>query len=130
MRRGNLHAFDLDSFDLEQLMLDIFPQPITMLPQADIPLEGVTGYLLQGRDQQVLFMSFVEDVELPAHAHEAQWGIVLEGKIDMVIGGEEFTFTRGDRYFIPEGVEHSGLIHAGYADITYFDAKERYMAKQ
>lgn len=111
-------------------MLDIFPEPITSLPEADIPLDGVTGYLLQGEHQQILFMKFLEDVELPSHSHEAQWGIVLEGRIDLVIGGEEFTFIKGDRYFIPEGVEHSGLISAGYADMTYFDSKDRYLVKK
>lgn len=110
-------------------MCDVFPEPIARLPQADIPLDGVIGYLLQGQAQQVLFMSFLEDVELPAHAHEAQWGIVLEGQIDLIIDGEKFTFTRGDRYFIPEGVVHSGFIHAGYTDITYFDTPDRYVAK-
>lgn len=111
-------------------MLDVFPEPITLLPEADIPLKGVTGYLLQGENQQILFMRFLEDVKLPSHSHEAQWGIVLEGRIDLVIGGEEFSFTKGDRYFIPEGVEHSGLIRAGYTDITYFDSKDRYVAKK
>jgi quercetin dioxygenase-like cupin family protein len=110
-------------------MCELFPEPITGLPQADILLEGATGYLLQGKNQQILFMHFLEDAKLPPHAHEAQWGIVLEGTIVLVIDGEEFIFTKGDRYFIPEGVEHSGLIHAGYADITYFDAKDRYKAK-
>jgi quercetin dioxygenase-like cupin family protein len=110
-------------------MPDLFPEPITRLPQADIPLEGATGYLLQGENQQILFMHFLNEVKLPPHSHEAQWGIVLEGQIDLVIDGEAFTFIKGDRYFIPVGVEHSGLIHAGYADITIFDAKERYKVK-
>jgi quercetin dioxygenase-like cupin family protein len=110
-------------------MSDVFPEPISSLPKADIPLEGVTGFLLQGEDQQIIFMEFLEDVELPSHSHEAQWGVVLEGRIDLVIGGDEFTFTKGDRYFIPEGVEHSGLISAGYADITYFNSKDRYVTQ-
>jgi quercetin dioxygenase-like cupin family protein len=107
-------------------MSDVFPGPITMLPLADIPLEGVKGYLLQGKRQQVLFMEFSKDAELPEHAHEAQWGIVLEGRIDLIIDGKNHMYTKGDRYFIPEGVSHSARVHACYADITYFDAKDRY----
>lgn len=107
-------------------MSDVFPDPVTSLPKADILLNGVSGYLLQGENQQVLFMEFLEDVKVPLHSHEAQWGIVLEGRIDLIIGGDEFTFTKGDRYFIPEGLEHSALISAGYADITFFDQKDRY----
>ncbi len=107
-------------------MSDVFPEPITALPLADIPLEGVKGYLLQGKGQQVLFMEFSKDVELPEHTHEAQWGVVIEGRIDLVIDGNLHMFTKGDRYFIPEGVSHSARVHAGYADITYFDTKDRY----
>ena len=48
---------------------------------------------------------------------------------DLVIGGTEHTFQKGDRYFIPEGVTHSANIYAGYADITFFDAVDRYRPK-
>ena len=50
-------------------MKDLFPEPIFNLPQADIPLKGVSAYLSQGADHQIIFMRFEEDVELPAHAH-------------------------------------------------------------
>jgi quercetin dioxygenase-like cupin family protein len=110
-------------------MPNVFPEPITMLPLADIPLEGVKGYLLQGERQQLLFMEFSKDVELPEHSHEAQWGVVLEGRIELVIDGDEHTFAKGDRYFIPEGVNHSARIYAGYVDITYFDTRDRYDLK-
>lgn len=74
-------------------------------------------------------MRFEKDVELPAHSHAAQWGIVLEGKIELTIGGVKGTYTKGDRYFIPEGVAHTGRIFAGYADMTFFSQKDRYRAK-
>jgi quercetin dioxygenase-like cupin family protein len=111
------------------IMSDVFPTPITSLPQADIPLKGVKAHLLQGEGQQLVFMEYSDDAELPAHSHEAQWGVVLEGRIDLVIGGNEYTFVKGDRYYISEGVEHSGKIYAGYADITFFDVKDRYSPK-
>jgi quercetin dioxygenase-like cupin family protein len=107
--------------------LDIpFPPPILLLPQADIPLPGVNAYLSQGDNHQILFMSFSQDVELPEHAHAAQWGIVLEGRIDLIIGGQTRTYTRGERYFIPADTPHSSRVHAGYADMTYFDQADRY----
>jgi quercetin dioxygenase-like cupin family protein len=71
-------------------------------------------------------MEFDEDVDLTEHSHEAQWGVVLEGRIDLVINGKVHTFGRGDRYFIPAGVRHSAKIYVGYADITFFDAPDRY----
>ena len=110
-------------------MKDIFPEPIRKLPEADIPLAGVTAYLSQSDTHQILFMQFEEDVDLPEHAHAAQIGIVLEGKIELIIGGEKHCFTKGDRYYISEGVKHSGKIYAGYADVTFFDQPDRYSKK-
>jgi quercetin dioxygenase-like cupin family protein len=66
---------------------------------------------------------------LPEHVHPAQAGIVLEGKIELIIDGEKQSFTRGDRYYIPEGVKHSGKIDAGYADVTFFNGPHRYTKK-
>ena len=110
-------------------MQDLFPDVIRALPEADIPFNGIRAYLSQGEDHQIIFMEFSEDVELPEHAHESQWGIVLEGKIGLVIGGVKQTFQKGDRYFIPKGVKHSGRIFAGYADMTYFNQADRYKEK-
>lgn len=108
----------------------LFPDPITQLPEAAVPLKGVRAYLSQADSHQIMFMEFDEDVELSEHAHAAQVGIVLEGKIELTIGGESRTYTKGDRYFIPDGVAHSGKIHAGYADVTFFNEPDRYPRKR
>jgi quercetin dioxygenase-like cupin family protein len=110
-------------------MSDVFPQPIKNLPEADIPLDGVTAYLSQADTHQILFMEFEKDVSLPEHTHAAQVGIVLEGKIELVIDGKSRCLSRGDRYYIPRGVKHSAKIHAGYADIAFFDEPNRYSPK-
>lgn len=109
--------------------MKIFPEPILNLPKADVPLDGVEAYLSQSDSHQVIFMKFNKDVELSEHSHAGQWGIVLEGKIELTIGGIKNVFAKGDRYFIPEGVKHSGKIFAGYADITFFDQKDRFKTK-
>ena len=110
-------------------MKSIFPEPIQNLPQANIPINGINAYLSQSETHQVIFMEFECEIELPEHAHAAQIGIVLEGKIDLTIDGEKRTYIKGDRYYIPAGVKHSGRIYAGYADITFFDQHDRYQAK-
>ena len=110
-------------------MSTIFPKPITNLPEADIPIEGIKAYLSQSATHQILFMEFGQDVELPQHAHADQVGIVLEGRIDLTIDGKPQTYTKGDRYYIAEGALHSAKIHAGYADITFFDEPDRYSHK-
>lgn len=78
----------------------IFPEPILKLPEADIPIKGIKAYLSQSKTHQIIFMEFSEDVDLPEHSHEGQWGVVLEGNIDLVIDGVKQTFGKGDRYFI------------------------------
>ncbi len=110
-------------------MSEIFPEPIRNLPLADIPLDGIKAYLSQAENHQILFMEFSEDVELPEHSHEAQWDIVLAGKIDFTIDGVERTYTKGDSVFIPKGAKHSAKIYAGYADISFFNEKDRWKAK-
>jgi hypothetical protein len=111
-------------------MSSLFPEPILKLPEADIPLKGIHAYLSQGIGHQIIFMEFSDDVEIPVHSHESQWGIVLEGRIDFTMNGIEHTFVKGDRYFIPKGVEHSAKIHAGYADMTFFNQEDRYHPKR
>lgn len=111
-------------------MTEIFPEPIRNLPQADILFDGITAYLSQAENHQVIFMEFTEDVEVPQHSHEAQWGVVLAGKIDLTIDGVEHTYTKGDSVFIQKGAKHSAKVYAGYADISFFNQKDRYKLKQ
>ncbi|MCP3941647.1 MAG: cupin domain-containing protein [Desulfobacteraceae bacterium] len=111
-------------------MNQVFPEPITNLPEADIPLDGITAYLSQSDTHQIIFMQFEQDTDLPEHTHAAQVGIVLEGKIELVIDGIRQSFTKGDRYYIPEGIKHSGKIYAGYADMIFFNEPNRYTKKK
>jgi quercetin dioxygenase-like cupin family protein len=111
------------------IMSEIFPEPIRNLPLADIPLEGLKAYLSQADSHQILFMEFSEDAQVPEHSHAAQWTAVVAGKIDLTIDGVERTYSKGDSVFIPKGAKHSGKIYAGYADVCFFDQKDRYKAK-
>lgn len=106
-----------------------FPDIITNLPEADIPVEGLRAYLLQSKNQQIVFMSFEKDVEVAEHSHEAQWGVVLDGQSELTINNIPYTFTQGDTYFIPKDVRHSAKIKKGYKDLTLFNQKDRYKAK-
>ena len=101
----------------------IFPTPIMELPKARLSIDGSTAFVSEAEHHQVVFMHFKKKVELEEHAHEAQWGMVLEGRIDMIIDGISKSFKKGDHYFIPAGIRHSAIIHAGYTDITFFNEK-------
>lgn len=110
-------------------MNQVFPEAIRNFSKADIPIDGITAYLSRSDTHQILFMQFDKDVELPEHSHDAQMGVVLEGKIELTIDEKKNTFTKGERYYIPKGVKHSGKIYAGYADITFFNEASRYKKK-
>lgn len=107
----------------------IFPGPIKNLPEADIPIDGIKAFLSQSSNHQVIFMEFKKDAKLEEHKHESQVGFVLSGKIDLIIDNIKYTHKKGDIYYIPSNTLHSGFIYAGYADITFFNQKDRYNSK-
>ncbi len=110
-------------------MTDFFPDIIRSLPQADIPIEGLRSWLFQGAGRQVVFMEFSKDAEVPEHSHEAQWGIVLEGKMELTVGNRPRLLQRGDSYSLRAGEKHSARISAGYKDLTFFNQEDRYRPK-
>jgi quercetin dioxygenase-like cupin family protein len=110
-------------------MTEIFPEVVRKLPEADISIPGLTAFLSQDKNHQIVFMHFSEDAEVAPHSHGAQWGIVLEGKIALAIEGNERTYTKGDRFYILKGEVHSAKISAGYASMEFFEDKDRYKIK-
>ena len=110
-------------------MTEIFPDPIKKLPKAEMPYDGVEGFLSQSDTHQIVFTNFSEDTEMKTHSHAAQISFVIEGRIDFTIGDESYSYKKGDRFYIPAGVEHSGKVFKGYADITFFDEADRYRTK-
>ena len=75
-------------------MNEIFPEPISKLPQADMPFEGVKAFLSQSDNHQIVFTSFTEDTEMQTHSHAAQISFVVEGRIDFTIGEESFSYKK------------------------------------
>ncbi|MFX0204010.1 MAG: cupin domain-containing protein [Candidatus Hodarchaeota archaeon] len=71
-------------------------------------------------------MRFDKDVSVPEHSHAAQWGVVLDGEGELTIDGKLHKLKKGDTYYIPKGVTHSGKLKAGVKDVTVFDQKDRY----
>lgn len=106
-----------------------YPEIIKTLPSALIPLNGVEAFLMQSTDNQLVFFDFKEDTEIPLHHHGAQWGIVVDGKIELTIGDETRTYWKGDSYFIEKGVLHGGKIYAGFKAIDFFDDVDRYRVR-
>lgn len=107
------------------------PEIITRLPEADLPFppDSVRASVLPSPKGQLVFFRFLKDMEVPAHSHGAQWGTVLEGQVEMTIGGETRMCGPGTSYYIPAGVEHSARLPAGSKVIDFFEEPERYRLK-
>jgi quercetin dioxygenase-like cupin family protein len=107
------------------------PEIITRLPEADLPFPSTTvkTHVLQSEQGQVVFFQILKDVDLPAHSHKGQWGTVLEGQVEITIGGETGMYGPGSCYYIPAGVVHSARAPAGAKVIEFFEEPDRYRVK-
>ncbi len=107
----------------------VYPEMIRGLPEIDIQVKGIRGWLLSSADKQVVFFDIQPVGVIPPHSHCAQWGIMLEGEMSLTIDEETKTYRKGDRYYIPEGVVHSANFISRVNVIDIFDAPDRYKTK-
>jgi len=110
-------------------MEEFYPEIIRGLPEADVPMPGVRGYLLQGDRGQLVFFDIADTAQVPPHAHGAQWGVVLDGEMELTIGGKTSLYRKGDTYFIPAGVTHSATFRTRCRVLDFFAERDRYRPK-
>ncbi len=101
---------------------ETFPDFVRSLPQVDLKIEGLTGWILKGETGVVMFMAADRDVLVPRHHHGTQWGVVLAGSMELTVDGETHTYARGDTHHVPRGVDHEARIHKGWRGVYYFEA--------
>lgn len=106
-----------------------FPEFIRQLPEIDVPLTGVRGWLSQGPDHQTVFFEIEPIGEIPPHSHGAQWGIVVEGEMELTIADNPRRCGPGDSYHIPAGVVHSAKFLTRVRAIDVFADVDRYRPK-
>ncbi len=104
----------------------IYPEFVRNLPEVDVPVTGVKGWLMEDGVRQVVFFDIEPTAKVPPHSHCAQWGIMLTGEMTLTISGTPHRVGRGDTYFIPEGAEHSAVFHSRVQVIDMFDSPNRY----
>jgi len=107
----------------------IFPAFINDLPEIDISLPGVEGRLFQGSSKQLVFFTLKAGAEIPMHEHGPQWGIVVDGELELTIGNQTKVHHKGDTYYIPPGVKHGGKALKDTFVIDLFDEADRYHPK-
>lgn len=98
-----------------------FPAAIRSLPYAN--LSGADVFVHDNGSTQVLFMEVPADrppVRVPTHEHGVEWGVVVEGEIEMTLGGDVEAHPAGSTHLIPAGQPHSFLFRPGTSSIHYF----------
>lgn len=107
-----------------------YPDFVRGLPEIDIPLDGVRGWLMQAGQRQAVFFDIEPVGEIPVHTHGAQFGVVLEGEMSLTIDGETRTYRKGDTYFVPAGVPHGATFPTHVRAIDFFDEPDRYSPRK
>jgi len=98
-----------------------FPPSVRALPRTS--LGGADVYVHQAGTTQILFIEVPmgrSPVEVPTHTHDVEWGVVVEGRIDMTFPDRTEHHGPGDTHLIPRGVPHSFRFQPGTASIHYF----------
>jgi quercetin dioxygenase-like cupin family protein len=106
-----------------------FPEIITNLPEADIAFDGVRGWLAQGDNHQIIFFEINPSAVVPEHSHNAQWGIVVEGEMELTIDNRTKIYRKGEEYFIPPQTRHSAKFLTKCRIIDFFIDKDRFKPK-
>ena len=118
----------LDTVKSERVMG--FPEIITLLPEADIQFEGIRAWVLQGDKHQLVFFEMAPSAHVPEHSHDyPQWGMVIEGKMELVTDGKPRICKKGDEYLIPAHAKHYARFLSKSRVVDLFSEKSRYRLK-
>ncbi len=107
-----------------------FPKFITDLPEADVQYKGIQAWISQSDNHQVVFFDITPSAEVTEHFHETpQWGVVIEGEIELTINGETKIYGKGDEFHISALAKHSARFRSRFRSIDFFCEKSRYKPK-
>jgi len=108
-----------------------YPEVITCLPEAEMPFEGVKAWILQADTRQLVFFEFEANADVPEHSHGyPQWGMVIDGKMELTVNGKPRICEKGAEYLIPAGAKHSAKFLSRTRVMDFFSEKSRYKPKK
>ncbi len=82
--------------------------------------EGITTRIFLGDQAMLSIVSIAPHSRGTLHSHpQEQWGVLLEGALVRIQGGEEVAMKAGDFWCTPGGVEHS--VRTGEAGAKVLD---------
>jgi quercetin dioxygenase-like cupin family protein len=71
---------------------------------------GLTGYYTHGENLSLGYVEIIAGSNLPVHQHvHEQITYIIEGQLDMTIGGKPCSLTAGMFYVIPSNVPHGAV---------------------
>jgi quercetin dioxygenase-like cupin family protein len=107
-----------------------YPEVITCLPEADIQLEGAKAWILQSDTRQLVFFEFEAGADVPEHSHGyPQWGMVIDGKMELIVNETPRMCEKGAEYVIPAGAKHRAKFLSRTRVMDFFSEKSRYKPK-
>lgn len=98
-----------------------FPESVRRLPRAS--LAGAEVFVHDAGTTQILFIEVPAghpEVVVPTHTHDVEWGVVVEGEIEMTFGDRVERHGAGATHHIPAGRPHSFRFRPGTSSIHYF----------
>jgi len=83
---------------------------------------GFTGRYIHGKDLTLGYVEIKAGNKLPEHHHiHEQITFIIEGQLDMMIGGKLCSLTAGMYYVIPSNVPHSAIAKTDCKAIDVFN---------
>ena len=83
---------------------------------------GITGYYAHGKDLTFGYVEIRAGSNLPAHHHlHEQITYIIEGELDMTIGGEFYPLRAGMFHVIPSNTPHSAIAKTDVIAIDVFN---------
>jgi quercetin dioxygenase-like cupin family protein len=80
---------------------------------------------------QMVFFEFQEGGQVMDHSHNyTQWGLVIDGAMELNVDGKSQLFRKGDEYLIPPRAIHSARFPCKTRLMDLFCEKERYKKKK
>ena len=103
-----------------------FPEVFAKMPESDAPFCGIRMRLLRRPTASAIFTEATDAASAPEYAHGAQWGIVVDGEMELTIGGATRTYQKGEEYTTLARVVHGAKLRPGTRVIDVFDDPDWY----
>ena len=95
-------------------------------------VDGITGYYAHGSNLTLGYVEIMAGSNLPEHHHvHEQITYIIEGQLDMMIGGQPYSLTTGMYHVIPSNTPHSAIAKTDCKAIDVFSpVREDYKPHQ